>query len=257
MKYENVYKGFFIERLHRFGAMVTIDGKEEYVHVKNTGRCKELLTQGAIVYLEKSDNPERKTRYSIISTLKNGNMFNIDSQAPNTVVYEALIQGQIQKMTDLKTIKRETVYGNSRFDISFQRNNGNMGFIEIKGVTLDNDGVAMFPDAPTKRGVKHLNELMESIKQGYEAFVFFLLQYSPADVFMPNSKTDPLFAETLVSAHEAGVNIMVYDSVVKVNEIRLGKPIVLAPELHLFKEKKLHKTVKNIEKVSQNRQKCK
>jgi sugar fermentation stimulation protein A len=231
MKYVNLEKGIFVERLHRFGAMVVIGGREEYVHVKNTGRCREILIPGAEVYLERGSNPNRKTRYSIISALKDGAFFNIDSQVPNTVVFEAIMEGSIPELSELSNISREVTYGNSRFDIGFHDKGGKCGFIEVKGVTLDVDGVAMFPDAPTKRGVKHLKELTRAVGEGYGAFVFFLLQYRPADIFTPNRGTDPGFADALTEAKKGGVGIIAYDSIVTNDSIELGGPVELSAGL--------------------------
>jgi sugar fermentation stimulation protein A len=231
MKYSNVEKGIFVKRLHRFGATVVIRGREEYVHVRNTGRCREILKPGAEVYLERGDNPDRKTRYSIVSALKDGAFFNIDSQVPNTVVFDAIKKNAIPELSGFGNIAREVTYGNSRFDIGFHYKGWKSGFIEVKGVTLDVDGVAMFPDAPTKRGVKHLNELTRAVSEGYDAYVFFLLQYRPADVFTPNRETDPCFAEALMAAKKGGVGIIAYDSIVTDDSIEIGGPVELSAGL--------------------------
>lgn len=174
MIYSNIHQGVFIKRLNRFVAIVEIDGKEETVHVKNTGRCKELLVKGAIVYLEYVDKESRKTKYSLISVIKNNQYFNIDSQVPNYVIEEALTNNRIKELENLDYMKREQTYHNSRFDIYFERGN-RKGFIEVKGVTLEENKVGMFPDAPTKRGTKHLNELIRAKEEGYEAYIIFLV----------------------------------------------------------------------------------
>jgi sugar fermentation stimulation protein A len=225
MKYKNIFEGTFIERPHRFGAMVDIGGKAEYVHVKNTGRCRELLIPGARVFLERSSNQNRKTAYSLISVMRDNLLINIDSQVPNKVVEESITKGMIPQFRDVALLKRERTYGNSRFDLYFERENGRKGFIEVKGVTLDVDGVAMFPDAPTERGLKHLLELKKALAEGYEAYVFFLIQYSPVKSFTPNFLTDSQFSKGLKAVNEAGVGYLVYDSVVNIDSITLGKPV--------------------------------
>ena len=176
MKYNNVIKGTFLERPNRFIAKVLINGIVETVHVKNTGRCKELLVNNATVYLEKSNNPNRKTKYDLIAVEKqyknNFNLINMDSQSPNDVVYEWIKKGEL--FSQNAVIKREVKYGSSRFDIYVEEAD-RKAFVEVKGVTLENDGVALFPDAPTERGIKHINELSNCVKNGYEAFIIFSL----------------------------------------------------------------------------------
>lgn len=225
MKYRNIFEGTFIERPHRFGAMVDMGGKAEYVHVRNTGRCKELLMPGAKVFLEKSSNSNRKTNFSIISVEKGNLLINIDSQVPNKVVEESIKNGMIPQFGDITLLKREKTYGNSRFDIYFERENGRKGFMEVKGVTLDVDGVAMFPDAPTERGLKHLIELKNAFTDGYEAYIFFLIQYSPVKSFSPNSTTDPKFAAGLQNVCDEGVEAIAYDSCVSRDSITIGSPV--------------------------------
>src|SRR5699024_1964221 len=160
MKYEHIVEGIFEKRLNRFIAEVSIDGVTEQVHVKNTGRCKELLIPGVQVLLDYVDKPTRKTKYSLISVMKNNRLINIDSQAPNTVVFEAIQAGYIPVFTDYTSLKREVTFQSSRFDL-YAEHGGVKEFIEVKGVTLENDGVAMFPDAPTARGAKHVLELIQ------------------------------------------------------------------------------------------------
>jgi len=225
MKYKNISQGIFLERLHRFGALVEIDGVVEYVHVKNTGRCRELFIPGVKVYLEKSDNPERKTKYSLISVYKKEMLVNIDSQVPNQVVHEALLNGKISGFDDVCCLKREVTYGNSRFDIYYETESGSRGYIEVKGVTLDDSGTAMFPDAPTLRGKKHLIELADAKKAGFEAHVLFMIQYKPANVFTPNRVMDQAFADALTFAADSGVSIHAYDSVVTEDEITVGDSV--------------------------------
>lgn len=213
MRYKKIYEGTFIERPNRFIAHVLIDGKEEIAHVKNTGRCKEILVPETLVYLEKSDNPKRKTKWSLITARKGDRLINIDSQAPNKVVEEAIKAGNI-KLTGISgdnlKLSREKSFGSSRFDFYFE-SDGKEGFIEVKGVTLEEDGVVRFPDAPTERGTKHLTELTEAVKKGYLSYVIFVVQMKDVMYFEPNYKTDPLFSNALKKAKNSGVNIMAFD----------------------------------------------
>ena len=220
MKYSNVYKGTFIERPNRFIAICEIDGKEETCHVKNTGRCRELLVKGATVYLEKSSNPNRKTQYDLIAVEKNDRLINMDSQIPNFVVAESLNK----IFSDITFVKQEYKYGNSRFDIYLETKTEKI-FVEVKGVTLENDGVVRFPDAPTERGIKHLKELQKAVTEGYGACVVFLVQMQDVKYFEPNYETHPQFASELKKAHENGVEIFVYDSVVTSDEIIMNKKV--------------------------------
>ncbi|QUH29458.1 DNA/RNA nuclease SfsA [Vallitalea guaymasensis] len=222
MIYEDIVEGVFLERPNRFIAKVLIDGNPETVHVKNTGRCKEILTEGTKIFLQKSNNPNRKTKYSLISAYKKDMLINIDSQVPNEVVHEAIIQNKLPELIDLNYVKREQKYKNSRFDIYFERGN-KKGFIEVKGVTLEKDGLSMFPDAPTKRGTKHLEELIDAIANGYEGYLFLLIQMNDIHKFTPNYITDETFAKTLMKANDAGVKILCYNSLVTRNEITIGK----------------------------------
>ena len=220
MKYSNIYKGTFIERPNRFIAICEIDGKEETCHVKNTGRCRELLIKGATVYLEKSSNPNRKTQYDLIAVEKNDRLINMDSQIPNFVVAESLNK----IFSDITFVKQEYKYGNSRFDI-YVETRINKIFVEVKGVTLEEDGVVRFPDAPTERGIKHLKELQKAVEEGYRACVVFLVQMQDVKYFEPNYETHPQFASELKKAHENGVEIFVYDSVVTSDEIIMNKKV--------------------------------
>lgn len=224
MKYDNIYEGIFIKRLNRFVAIVEINGVEETVHVKNTGRCGELLIKGAKIYLQYVDKESRKTKYSLISILKGDNLFNIDSQVPNKVIEDALRNNKIKGLKDLDFLKREQTYGNSRFDFYFEKDN-RKGYIEVKGVTLENNGHAKFPDAPTSRGTKHVNELVEAKKDGYETYIFFLLQFKGANSFSTNREMDPTFAEAVDEAIENDVEVLVYDSVVKKDSIIISEEI--------------------------------
>lgn len=220
MRYNNIYKGIFLERPNRFIAICEIDGKKEICHVKNTGRCRELLQKGATVYLEKSSNPNRKTQYDLVSVQKNSKLINMDSQMPNYVVVESLNK----IFDDIIFVKQEYKYGNSRFDIYVETKTEKI-FVEVKGVTLENDGVVRFPDAPTERGIKHLKELQKAVKEGYKACVVFLVQMQDVKYFEPNYETHPEFAKELKNAYENGVEILVYDSCVTPTEIKLNKKV--------------------------------
>ncbi len=224
MKYQNIKEAIFIKRPNRFIAHVLLDGREEIVHVKNTGRCKEILIEGTKVVLEKSNNPNRKTSYSLIAGYKNEKLINIDSQAPNKVVFDSIKEGKIKYLTKVDYIKRETVYGNSRFDIYFEKNEIK-GFIEVKGVTLENDGIALFPDAPTIRGTKHLLEMTKAVSEGYMGFIIFLIQLKGIKCFKPNISTDFEFAKALSYCNQNGVNILAYDSLVKEDCLTLSEEV--------------------------------
>lgn len=218
MKYKNIVKAKFISRPNRFIAYVDIDGKTEIVHVKNTGRCKELLTDGATVYVQKSDNPLRKTKYDLITVEKNKMLINMDSQAPNKVFKEWVKQGNFT--ANISLIKPECKYVNSRFDFYIEADERKI-FAEIKGVTLEENGVVMFPDAPTERGVKHIKELCECVNNGYEGYIFFVIQMEKCKYFTPNKVTHPEFAEALKYANECGVNIKALNCKVAFDELKI------------------------------------
>ena len=222
MKYENIIKARFISRPNRFIAEVEIDGNIEIAHVKNTGRCKELLTEGTTVYVQKSDNPARKTKYDLITVVKNGMLINMDSQAPNKVFGEWVSQGNFAADVDL--IKPECKYGKSRFDFYIEAG-GRKIFAEIKGVTLEEEGIVMFPDAPTERGVKHIKELCECVKNGYEGYIFFIIQMEQCKYFTPNKATHIEFAEALKKASECGVNIKAMNCNVTKDELIILKEV--------------------------------
>lgn len=224
MKYTNVVSGKFERRVNRFIAEVFINGIKEQVHIKNTGRLKELLKPGARVFLERSRNPNRKTKYSLIAAAKNGHLVNIDSQAPNTVAFEALRAGELTEFGLLNTLKREVTYDTSRFDFYYEKDE-QKGFIEVKGVTLEKNGIAMFPDAPTSRGTKHVLELIDALHEGYTASILFVVQMKDTRTFMPNRNMDKVFTEALVKASQEGVRILAYDSIVKEDELVLDQPI--------------------------------
>lgn len=202
MLYGNIEKAIFIDRPNRFVAHVDINGTVETVHVKNTGRCKELLIPGAGVWLTASGNPLRKTRYDLIAVRKaNGRLFNIDSQAPNRAAYEWL------KEQSFDLIVPEYPYGNSRVDFYMERDKEKF-LMEVKGCTLEEDGVGYFPDAPTERGVKHIRELIKAKKEGYRAILAFVIQTDGVTEVRANVKTHPAFGEALEDAERAGVRIL-------------------------------------------------
>lgn len=222
MEYLNIHTGIFKERPNRFIAIVAIDGVLEKCHVKNTGRCRELLIPGAKVYLEKSDNPNRRTAYDLVGVEKNGTYINMDSQAPNKVAYEWLLkQGWDQ-------IRPECRYGNSRLDFYMEQADGRRAFLEVKGVTLETGGVARFPDAPTERGIKHMEELIKAHRQGYESFILFVIQMKGIHRFEPNDATHPAFGETLRKAYKAGVNILAYDCLAKPGSLTIDKAVPIS-----------------------------
>lgn len=224
MKYQNIYEGVFLDRPNRFIANVLINGKKEKVHVKNTGRCKEILVKGTKIYLEKSNNPNRKTRYSLISAYKKNKLINIDSQVPNQVVFEAIEANEIKELKNVDILKREVTFENSRFDIYFEKNN-EKGFVEVKGVTLESNGLSLFPDAPTERGTKHIKEMIKAIEKGYKGYIFFLVQIKGIKKFTPNTIMDKNFSEALIKASKKGVNILAYNSIVKKDSIKIGKEV--------------------------------
>ena len=226
MKYERVEIGRFVERPNRFIAKINIDGQIETVHVKNTGRCAELLVPGAEVYLQKSDNPERKTKWDLIGVKKEGRLINMDSQVTNTVVKEWVEQSGFFK--EINLIRPETTYGRSRFDLYVETKEKKI-FIEVKGVTLEENGIVRFPDAPTQRGIKHVEELCKAVKDGYESYIFFVIQMSGVKFFTPNIDTQPEFGEALKKAKDKGVKILAYDCDVTKDTINIRKevPVIL------------------------------
>ncbi len=223
MKYNEIIPAKFIERPNRFIAYVDIAGERTKVHVKNTGRCRELLKEQAQVYLEKSDNPNRSTAYDLVAVRKDGRMVNMDSGAPNKVVEEWLRAGGL--FQDISLVRPETVFGNSRFDFYVESASGTKAFIEVKGVTLENDQVAAFPDAPSERAVKHVEELIEAHKQGYDAYLIFVVQMKDVKYVEPNRKTQPAFGEAIQNARNAGVRLLAYDCIVGEDSLRIDEEI--------------------------------
>ena len=233
MKYKGrIKEGVFLSRPNRFIAYVMVDGREEKCHVKNTGRCRELLVPGCKVYLEESENPNRSTRFDLIATEKkigdSSILSNMDSQAPKSVVEEWLRKGEL--FGEKIEVKREVTYSDSRFDFSITDESGHVSFLEVKGCTLEKNGVVMFPDAPTERGVKHVKELIKAKKEGYGAYILILVQMCGVKYFVPNWNTHPAFGEALREAERNGVVILCYDSIVTSDSITLFKsvPIVLS-----------------------------
>lgn len=222
MKYKNIVSGRFVSRPNRFIAKVEIDGEIHTVHVKNTGRCKELLCENATVFLEKSNNPARKTAYDLVAVIKNDRLINMDSFAPNVAVGEFIREGRL--FSDLDFLKAEYTFGNSRFDF-YGKHGGKEFFAEVKGVTLEENGVVRFPDAPTVRGIKHLEELENAVKSGYEAYVIFVVQMSDVSYFEPNYKTHREFGEALKKAVKNGVRALCFDCQVEKDSMKLDKNV--------------------------------
>lgn len=226
MKYRNIKQGIFLSRPNRFIARVLIDGKEETVHVKNTGRCRELLVPGCTVYLEKSENLSRKTPFDLIAVEKNTEkgtiLINMDSQIPNACCADFLpLSGLFSPDAE---IKREVKFGSSRFDICVT-DGDRKSFVEVKGVTLERDGLALFPDAPTERGVKHVRELIEARNQGFGAYIIFIIQMTGVHTFTPNREMHPEFADALLEAQKAGVKILAFDCIVTPDRITARNPV--------------------------------
>ncbi len=225
MNYNKIVEGIFLSRPNRFIAKVLINGVEETVHVKNTGRCKELLLPGVKVILEDcSHNTNRKTKYSLIAVWKEDMLVNMDSQVPNDVVFQAIKDNRINGFEDLTHIKREVTFGKSRFDIYFETERSK-GFVEIKGATLESNGISKFPDAPTERGTKHVLEMIRAVQEGYRGGILFLIQMKGPKIFRLNWSMDKKFSEAVKLASKNGVEILAYDCIVKNNSIYLDKPV--------------------------------
>lgn len=222
MKYKNTVRAEFCDRPNRFIAHVKINGVMETVHVKNTGRCRELLVPGYPVILEKSDNPARKTAYDLISVCKEGRWINMDSQAPNEAAAEWIQGGGL--FPEEVSVYRERKYGNSRFDI-YVESPERKAFIEVKGVTLEENNIVRFPDAPTERGLKHVEELEECMQDGYEAYLLFVIQMKDVRKFQPNWNTHHRFGDALKAAREAGVRILAMDCMIGEDFMRIQDPV--------------------------------
>ena len=220
MQYGQVCRGTFLKRPNRFIAHVEIGGQTEVCHVKNTGRCRELLTPGAAVYLEKSLKPQRKTQYDLIAVEKGHLLINMDAQAPNRVFGE----WAAEHWPGLRSIRPEFTWEDSRFDFRLETEEGTT-FVEVKGVTLEENGEVRFPDAPTERGVKHLHGLQRAVEQGYGAAVCFVIQMKGVTHFRPNDLTHPAFGQALREASAAGVQVLAYDCVVTPESLRMDEPV--------------------------------
>ena len=223
MHYSHMVSGIFRARPNRFIAHVEIDGEVQIVHVKNTGRCRELLVPGATVWCQQASNPNRKTQFDLIAVQKGDRLINMDSQAPNTAVKEWLLSGGLGQVEDLKP---ESFHGDSRFDFSFIKD-GKRCFLEVKGVTLERDGVCAFPDAPTERGAKHLRGLTQLAREGYGAYVLFVIQMPDVKYLHPNDATDPAFGTALREAAAAGVQVLAMDCAVTEDEMHIRLPILV------------------------------
>ena len=225
MQYANIRPAVFLSRPNRFIAKVEINGQEETVHVKNTGRCRELLIPGRTVWLEEGSNPNRKTRYDLIAVDKAGLLVNMDAQAPNKVFAEWAQDGNF--VPGLTLLRPETTWGKSRFDFYWEAG-ARKGFVEVKGCTLEDNGYCRFPDAPTERGVKHLNELASCMADGYEAAVCFVIQMEGMKSFSPNDGTHPAFGNALRAAHAAGVQVLAVECRVEPDSLEITHPIPVA-----------------------------
>ena len=221
MQYANMEPGRFLARPNRFVAQVALGDGIQTVHVKNTGRCRELLQPGARVWCQRSGNPSRKTLYDLIAVEKGARLINMDSQAPNLAAGEWLASGGLGPVAELRA---EQFFGDSRFDFSFTLE-GKLCFLEVKGVTLENQGICAFPDAPTARGAKHLQGLIQAVRQGYGAYVLFVIQMEQVRYLHPNDQTDPVFGAALREAAAAGVAVLAMDCHVTPEEMVLRQPV--------------------------------
>ncbi len=221
MQYGNITSGVFCARPNRFIARCEINGQLETCHVKNTGRCKELLIPGVTVYLDIPNNPHRKTKYDLIAVQKGGRLINMDSQSPNKAFFEWAKDGGIPNLT---LIKPEQTYGHSRFDFYMEAGERRI-YCEVKGVTLEENGVVRFPDAPTQRGVKHINELILCKQAGYEAMLVFVIQMQGVEYFTPNRETHKEFTDALKKAYDSGVEILAMDCEVTPESMKLKAPV--------------------------------
>jgi len=228
MKYDNIVSASFISRPNRFIARVAIDDEENIVHVKNTGRCRELLLPGRKVYLTRSDNPARKTQYDLIAVEKPSGstvqIVNIDSQAPNKAAEEWLRGGGLFSVG--ADVRREVTFGGSRFDFCIN-SGGRISYLEVKGVTLESEGTALFPDAPTERGVRHINELIECARQGYGAYILFVIQMKGIHTLRPNDATHRAFGDALRLAWQSGVTVLAADCIVTADSMVIDSPVAV------------------------------
>ena len=225
MQYKTIVSGRFLDRPNRFIAHVAIDGREQVVHVKNTGRCKELLLPGVTVYLEGNNDPNRKTAWDLVAVKKGERLINMDSQAPNCVFGEWVKAGKF--LPHVTLVRPERKFGDSRFDFYVEAD-GKRHFVEVKGVTLEEHGVVRFPDAPTQRGVKHLEELIRAREQGYESWVCFVIQMADVVRFEPNDATHPAFGDALRRAEQTGVHLLALECAVTPDRLEIRKPVPIS-----------------------------
>ena len=223
MRYENMTPGIFLARPNRFIAHVQIDGQTEVVHVKNTGRCRELLVPGCTVWCQRSDNPNRKTKFDLIAVRKGDRLINMDSQAPNKAAGEWLADRGLGEISELRP---EVRHGDSRYDFSFLKD-GKRCFLEVKGCTLEEDGVCAFPDAPTERGAKHIRGLPEAALAGYGAYILFVIQMSDVKYIRPHDETDPEFGRALREAAQNGVHILAMDCAITPDTMDIRLPVLV------------------------------
>ena len=223
MKYENMVPGIFRARPNRFIAHVEIGGQVEVCHVKNTGRCRELLVPGAAVYCQRASNPNRKTKFDLIAVRKGERLINMDSQSPNAAAGEWLRSGGLGEISELRA---EVKHGDSRYDFSFQKD-GKRCFLEVKGCTLENDGVCAFPDAPTERSAKHIRGLTEAVREGYGAYILFVIQMADVKYIRPHDETDPEFGRALREAAANGVHVIAMDCAVGVDSMEIRMPVLV------------------------------
>ena len=223
MTYENMTPGIFLARPNRFIAHIEIDGAVEICHVKNTGRCRELLIPGCTVWCQRSDNPNRKTKFDLIAVQKGGRLINMDSQAPNKAAGEWLASGGLGDISDLRA---EVKHGDSRYDFSFVKD-GKQCFLEVKGCTLEEDGICAFPDAPTERGAKHIRGLTAAARDGYGAYILFVIQMSDVKYIRPHDETDPEFGRALREATQNGVRVLAMDCAVTPDTMNIRLPVLV------------------------------
>lgn len=228
MKYEHIVKGKFLKRPNRFISHCQVGDEEVLAHVKNTGRCAELLQEGVTVYLEYAPSPTRKTDYSLIGVIKGDKLINMDAQAPNLVAVEGIKEGKITlpNLTgNITHLRQEVTFEGSRFDIYLETDLGEKAFIEVKGVTLEQDNVVKFPDAPTVRGAKHVKTLIKAVESGYGAYVLFIVQMADVSYFTPNGANDPAFEQILLEAKKAGVAVLAYDTTVTPEQLVIRQAV--------------------------------
>ena len=223
MRYDNMTPGIFLARPNRFIAHIEINGAVEICHVKNTGRCRELLIPGCTVWCQRSDNPNRKTKFDLIAVQKGDRLINMDSQAPNKAAGEWLASGGLGDISDLRA---EVKHGDSRYDFSFVKD-GKQCFLEVKGCTLEEDGICAFPDAPTERGAKHIRGLTAAVREGYGAYILFVIQMSDVKYIRPHDETDPEFGRALREATQNGVRVLAMDCAVTPDTMQIRLPVLV------------------------------